>query len=156
MWRTDALLCDCRGRWISGKEATDVRLDVGDTMKKWNARRKCGPHRTLHTPSRPPTAHPLPPPTRGGVAQSHHATRGDGALRIRTMPQRSAQRGALSKCWRRSGHRTELPDGTRTGRDGTGRRAVWPASASTCGCGPAGIGVAAASETAALQRVLRL
>ena len=55
MWRTDALLCDCHGRWISGKEATDVRLDVGDTMKKWNARRKCGPHRTLHSPSRPPT-----------------------------------------------------------------------------------------------------
>jgi hypothetical protein len=130
MWRTDALLCDCHGRWISGKEATDVRLDVGDTMKKWNARRKCGPHRTLHSPSHPPTAHPLPPPTRDGVAQSHRATHGDGALRIRTMPQRSAQRSALSgphgngrstqrKCWRRSGHRTELSDGTGTGRDGT-------------------------------------
>ncbi len=116
-------------------------------------------------PSSAPPA--LPPPTRGGVAQSHRATRGDGALRIRTMPQRSAQRGALSgprgngrstqrKGWRRFGHRTELSDGTGTGRDGTGRSAVWPASANTCGCGPAGIGAAVATESAALQRVLRL
>lgn len=26
--------------WITGESASDVRLDVGDTMKKWNARRK--------------------------------------------------------------------------------------------------------------------
>jgi hypothetical protein len=110
MLRTDAPLCDRHGRWISGKEATDVRLDVGDTMKKWNARRKCGPHRTLHSPSRPPTAHPLPPPTRDGVAQSHRATRtqnpDDAAAQratqctfgsARQRPQHSAQ--VLASLW---------------------------------------------------------
>ena len=26
--------------WITGETATTVMLDVGDTMKKWNAKRK--------------------------------------------------------------------------------------------------------------------